>query len=55
MLIYLLKLTNEGGFNIEVQLKYVDAVPDPIILPTPFNDDSNVDALETNKLERKIN
>ena len=32
----------------------VSAVPLPIILPTIFNDDNNVDALETNKLEKLV-
>jgi hypothetical protein len=31
-------------------IKFVNAVPDPIIFPTTFNDDNNVDAPETNKL-----
>ena len=30
------------------------AVPDPIILPVIFNDDNNVDALETNKLVKLV-
>ena len=29
-------------------------MPDPIILPTIFNDDNNVDALETIKLEKLV-
>ncbi len=29
-------------------------MPDPIILPTTFNDDDNVDALETSKLEKLV-
>ncbi len=32
----------------------VSAVPEPIILPVIFNDDNNVDALETNKLEKFV-
>ena len=32
----------------------VSAVPLPIILPTTFNDDNNVDALETSKLEKFV-
>ena len=32
----------------------VNAVPDPIILPTIFNDDNNVDAPETNKLVKLV-
>jgi hypothetical protein len=32
----------------------VSAVPDPMILPVIFNDDNNVDALETNKLVKLV-
>ena len=32
----------------------VSAVPLPIILPTTFNDDNNVEALDTSKLEKLV-
>jgi hypothetical protein len=32
----------------------VSAVPLPIILPTTFNDDNNVEALDTSKLEKFV-
>ena len=41
----LLKLINVGGFNIELQFKLVNAVPEPMILPTTFNDELIVVAL----------
>ncbi len=41
----LLKLIDVGGFNIALQFKLVNAVPDPIILPTTFNDELVVVAL----------
>ena len=50
----LLKLTIEGGFNIALYLKSVNAVPEPILLPAMFNDDCNVDAFETNKLVKFV-
>ena len=37
----LLKLTIEGGFNIALYFKSVNAVPEPILLPAMFNDDCN--------------
>ena len=45
------KLTVEGGFNIALQLKLINAEPEPIRSPTTFNDDNNVDVLETTKLK----
>ncbi len=33
---------------LHYNLKLVSAVPEPIIFPVTFNDDNNVDALETN-------
>jgi hypothetical protein len=45
-----------GFFVIALQFKFVNAVPDPIIIPTTFNDDDenvvallNMDVPETNK------
>ncbi len=45
-----LKLTNEGGYDIELQFKSVDVVPEPILLPNIFFHVIYVDALQTNKL-----
>ena len=50
----LLKLTIKGGFNIALQFKFVNAAPEPTILPAIFNDDSNVDVLETNILVKLV-
>jgi hypothetical protein len=50
----LLKLTIKGGFNIALKFKFVNAAPEPTILPARFNDDSNVDALETNILVKLV-
>ncbi len=40
--------------QVDLILKLVSAVPEPIILPVIFKDDNNVDALETNKLVQLV-
>ena len=50
----LLKLTNDGWFNIELYCKFLNAVPEPIVLPITFNELLIVDELETNKLVKLV-
>jgi hypothetical protein len=53
-LLFIAYSDKSGLFVIALLFKYVNAAPEPTILPAMFNDDGNVDALETNKLVKLV-